>query len=196
MDRTPIKISSGRNKTYIFKRDLKEYGFKPLSKNSSVYIGYIKSHNKFIALKKFCKCNGLKFEINNNYGKRSDSYRYEFFKHNNPILGNFYFCVYCGALKTKNKITIDHLYPVHQVNTSITLQRKLKRMGCENVNSYQNLVAACRTCNLKKSAHLNGWIIRGKLGKSNLFQIIRWLFRGLLIITIAVFSVIELTTIL
>ena len=42
MDRTPIKISSGRNKTYIFKRDLKEYGFKPLSKNSSVYIGYIK----------------------------------------------------------------------------------------------------------------------------------------------------------
>lgn len=128
------------------------------------YEGSVKSSWAVTSLKRLCRQNKVKFELNNDFGKRSTTYRTEYFKHNKPIYKKFYRCVYCGQLLSRRKITVDHIYPVKKVNESIYYQDKLKKMGADSVNDYRNLVSACFRCNAKKSAKTGWWIIKAKIG--------------------------------
>lgn len=129
-----------------------------------MYEGSVKSSWTVTSLKRLCKQNKVKFELNNDFGKRSTTYRTEYFKHNKPIYKKFYRCVYCGRLLSRRKITVDHIYPVKKVNESTYYQDKLKKMGADSVNDYRNLVSACFRCNAKKSAKTGWWIIKAKIG--------------------------------
>ena len=129
-----------------------------------VYEGSVRSGWTVTSLKKLCKQNKVKFEINNEFGKRSTTYRAEYFKHNKPVYKKFYRCVYCGRLLNRKKITVDHIYPVKKVNESTYYQGQLKRIGADSVNNYRNLVAAFFRCNAKKSAKTGWWIIKAKIG--------------------------------
>lgn len=129
-----------------------------------MYEGSVKSSWAVTSLKRLCKQNKVKFELNNDFGKRSTTYRTEYFKHNKPIYKKFYRCVYCGRLLSRRKITVDHIYPVKKVNESTYYQDKLKKMGADSVNDYRNLVSACFRCNAKKSAKTGWWIIKAKIG--------------------------------
>ena len=88
---------------------------------------------------------------------RNAHYRADFFANNKPIIKNgkpYYRCVYCGRLFQKNQITIDHLYPIHKVKNSSfrNINRELlKKFDIEDINDCKNLVAACSSCNKRKS---------------------------------------------
>lgn len=126
---------------------------------------------KISKLREYCRKHHLKFEINNNFGKRSTDYRKEFFSHYHPFLGNsIYLCAYCGRPVTKRKMQIDHIYPVAKVNKSIKLQNKLKRMGATSVNSYQNLAPSCAGCNYIKKANMGHWIYLGFIGRNSIIR--------------------------
>lgn len=137
-----------------------------------MYEGSVKSSWAVTSLKKLCRQNKVKFEINNDFGKRSTTYRTEYFKHNKPIYKKFYRCVYCGRLLSRRKITVDHIYPVKKVNESTYYQDKLKRMGADSVNDYRNLVSACFRCNAKKSAKTGWWIIKAKIGSMKYYWLV------------------------
>lgn len=137
-----------------------------------MYEGSVKSSWAVTSLKRLCRQNKVKFEINNDFGKRSTTYRTEYFKHNKPIYKKFYRCVYCGRLLSRRKITVDHIYPVKKVNESTYYQDKLKRMGADSVNDYRNLVSACFRCNAKKSAKTGWWIIKAKIGSMKYYWLV------------------------
>lgn len=137
-----------------------------------MYEGSVKSSWAVTSLKRLCRQNKVKFEINNDFGKRSTTYRTEYFKHNKPIYKKFYRCVYCGRLLSRRKITVDHIYPVKKVNESTYYQDKLKRMGAYSVNDYRNLVSACFRCNAKKSAKTGWWIIKAKIGSMKYYWLV------------------------
>jgi len=113
-----------------------------------------------------CRSNRLKFYIDNEYGVRSTTYRSEYFKVHSANRHGKYRCVYCGRFYPKEKITIDHLYPVDKVSKDIKLQKRLKKQGIESLNSTNNLVAACQSCNRRKSNKMGKWIWKGYLGQS------------------------------
>ena len=55
--------------------------------------------------------------MNKKVYERSNDYRQQFFKANKPLFGkNIYQCAYCGKLKRKKNITVDHVIPVNKVN--------------------------------------------------------------------------------
>ena len=156
--------------------------------------------DKIASLRRFCRFHGMKFEINNEFGKRSGDYRDAFFKHyrsrtyslfaalvrnwNTDRGCSYYYCAYCGKKTDLKKVTVDHIYPVAKVNASTKLQRKLKRLGYENVNDYRNLTPACAKCNKKKGTKLNWWYIyRGRLGQhQTLMAVVKNINRGILCI--------------
>lgn len=144
----------------------------------------INSIKRFIyKVRKTCR---LAYSIDNSFGKRSATYRKEYFAHNKPIYGKFYRCVYCGTLHTRKNITVDHIYPVKKVNESTYFQEKLKKKGAESVNSYKNLVAACRRCNSKKSANMGLWIPRAYIGSIKGF----WFVVHIIMIAVTVILII------
>lgn len=66
----------------------------------------INSIKRFIyKVRKTCR---LTYSIDNSFGKRSATYRKEYFAHNKPIYGKLYRCVYCGTLHTRKNITIPY----------------------------------------------------------------------------------------
>lgn len=182
---TPIKVSNGRNKASQFHKKLRKLGLKNCG---SEYTGSFILKSKILKIQQFAKDNGLKYEINNDFGKRSNSYRGEYFQHNKPLFKfndtAFYYCAYCGCIRNKRYITIDHLYPVAKVNTSMYYQNKLKKMGAKSVNSYQNLVAACMRCNSKKKTKMGLWLLRGKLGRHKIIWLISTIIKFMLILTV------------
>lgn len=182
----PVKVS-GKN-TYNYKNYLNEN--LKLSWDGEAWTGCAKNNYWLHKIQNFCSEHHLKFEINNNFGKRSKTYRKEFFTHYPSILkSGKYYCAYCGKKLSKQKLTVDHLYPVHVVNKSTYYQEKLKSLGATSVNSYQNLVPACWTCNSLKSAKLGRWIIKGKIGRhQNLWPIRK--FIKLIIVLSILFTII------
>lgn len=133
------------------------------------------------------------------FGKRSSDYRKQFFLSTPPSVGNRYFCVYCGRLLPKKKVTVDHLYPVIKVDSSVRLQKKLSDMGYSSVNDPRNLVAACDRCNKRKASKMGLWIVRGEIGKSSPLWLIRWGVRAMvsiLLLSIAFYQVPEMLRIL
>lgn len=128
--------------------------------------------------------------MNSQY-ERSNNYRKEFFKHNEPILGKYYVCAYCGKPCSSQKITVDHIMPIAKVrnrkgffnNIKAGMYRKiLKLFTIDNINDKKNLVPACKRCNSKKGAKAGLWLIKGLLGRHLTYWIVHWLFvLGLLI---------------
>lgn len=120
---------------------------------------------RFRRVSEFCKTNGLRYKIINDFSERSANYRYEFFKNNKPKIFNRYICVYCGRLMTVKQTTVDHFYPIGAASKSLSLQKRLKRRGLENINDVKNLVPACERCNKRKSAKMGWWLVAGRLGQ-------------------------------
>lgn len=165
----PIMIT-GKFITRKEYHDLCLYRLKNTKENT--FEGYVKNYNKLRRLQRYCCYHKLKFQINNEFGKRSSNYRSEFFSHYKPIKKGRYYCSYCGKLIPKGKVTVDHLYPVHIVNKSSYYQAKLMQIGAKSVNDYRNLVPACKKCNRKKSYKIRGWVLLGKIGRhQNLWPI-------------------------
>lgn len=179
MQTIPVKVSDTKyKKASDYSRTLIKY-YKltcTYKKDSCVYTGELSIY-KSKQLKKFCESKKIKFEIDTKYGKRSNTYRNIFFKNVNPPFFNRYFCVYCGRILSKEQVTVDHLFPVGEVNKNIRLQKKLKKMGAKSVNDYQNLVPSCKKCNNKKGSKMGIWIIKGRIGRYQKLWLIRWTVR-------------------
>lgn len=141
---------------------------------------------KIKKIKKFALRQGLTFRYDNEYGKRNDTYRKTYFNNNPPIKGK-YRCVYCGRRFKKNQVQVDHLYPIAKVSKSYKLQQKLKKQGINSVNDINNLVCACRSCNLKKYTNMGLWIVRGKLGKKEWLWKVRIALRWIIVIAATCF---------
>ena len=169
----PINVSARTEITRKQKKTLKHYG---LVWDGSEFNGLIKSERKIGKIKTYCKNEGLNFKISNSMGNRSANYRSKFFTHHKPqILGRYYICAYCGKLLSKGKVTVDHLYPIGKVSRSVKYQKKLKKQGIQNINSPNNLVAACARCNMKKDDKTGLWILRGRIGRHTGRWILKWL---------------------
>lgn len=102
--------------------------------------------------------------------ERSTNYRYNFFRVNKGINGHrrYYHCSYCGRIKKKDNITVDHLIPVNKVvkgKCRNFWRGVLQVNGVKDINDIRNLVPACRKCNSRKSANTGMWILRGIIGK-------------------------------
>ena len=139
------------------------------------------TERKLERLKAYCRKNHLKFYIDTRYGTRGSSYRARFLRNNDPVLGMFYFCAYCGRPVSKKYVTVDHLYPVAKVSRDPALQKKLRRQGIDDLNSEKNLVPACYRCNQAKAAQMGPWIRKGKIGRHAWVWILRWVLRITLI---------------
>lgn len=171
------EIKNGTNKTYYFRKKLKEFGcqFKKTGKYSGYW--FLNTEDQFLAnrLYAFCKKKGLTFmSIDSSY-TRNAHYRADFFATNKPIIKDdkpYYRCVYCGKLVPKNKITIDHLYPIHKVKKSINRnfnRQMLKKFEIYDINDCKNLVPACSRCNKRKSKKTGIWLLRGYFGNNPIF---------------------------
>lgn len=176
----PITVSS-QNFTRRQQRFLKSQGFEWDGLN---FVGYIQSERAVKKIKYYCQNHKLKFKINNSLGTRSSDYRRIFFIYNKPAIRNKYICAYCGRLLSKDKVTVDHLYPIGKAAKSVKYQKKLNRRGVKNINEPKNLVPACKRCNMHKSAKTGLWIIRGKIGRYKYIWYIRWVLRLVLFIFI------------
>lgn len=109
---------------------------------------------------------------------RSNNYRNKYFSKHKPVFRNLYFCSYCGRIRTRRYITIDHLYPISKAQKSATLRWKLRFRGYKSINDVRNLVPACRTCNEIKSDNVSIiWIIAGRIGSVQWLWIPRHIFR-------------------
>lgn len=171
------EIKNGCNKTYYCRKELKD--FNCLFKKTGKYTGYwyIDTEDQFLAnrLQAFCLKNNLTFiPVESSYSRNSH-YRNDFFLNNPPLIKNgkaYYRCVYCGRLFPKNQITVDHLFPVAKVKSSYNrnLYRKLlKKFEITNINDEKNLVPACLKCNKRKSKKTGIWLLRGIIGKYEIF---------------------------
>ena len=127
------------------------------------YSGQVTKRN-FRKLKRYSEKNGLTLRLTNALGRRRADYRRRFFSGHKPDIGNRYICVYCGKWMKREKVTVDHLYPVGCASRDVRLQKKLERQGIRNINDRRNLVASCKSCNARKANQMGLWILRGKLG--------------------------------
>ncbi len=175
----PITVSGQFTKRQ--KKFLKKYGFEW---DGLQFIGYIPNERVVRKLKYYCQSRKLKFKINNSLGTRSGDYRRIFFIYNKPAIGNKYICAYCGRVLSKEKVTVDHLYPIGKASKSLKYQKKLNRRGVKNINEPRNLVPACKRCNMRKGAKTGIWILRGKIGRYKYVWYFRWAFRLILFIFI------------
>ena len=137
-------------------------------------------YRKYKKVKRYCEAQKLLLKMDTGYLARSGNYRSMFFKYHKPQIGNKYICSYCGKLLSKDKVTVDHLYPVKRVREEPRLQRKLRKMGIHDVNDPRNLVPSCSKCNAKKAAKMGLWIFYGKIGQSTALWIIRKILRLML----------------
>lgn len=120
-------------------------------------------------------------EIADQRYERGGNYRSDFFNAAKPFWRNYYFCIYCGRLVSKRKLQVDHIIPVHKAKTSWMVKKILDVSKMEKgVNDPRNLGASCPKCNLMKGSKMGLWVIRGRIGKSNAFQIFRWMLRFVL----------------
>ena len=172
----PVVVENGRNQTKWYAFRLQNMGLVRDNANGK-FRGKCESKRELNKIKRYCKRKHLKFYINNSYGTRSSDYRKVFFESNKPLLSSFYFCAYCGKLVRRKKITVDHLFPIAKAQKELSLQRKLKWLGIDSINSEKNLVPACEKCNKRKGTKIDGWIIKGYIGKIQWLWIPRWIVR-------------------
>lgn len=171
-----VAVKDGRNKARDFSIKLSFAGLKRCD-DGEKYVKTCRTKRDVERIKNLCARHGLKFMYDNSYAERDSSYRQRFFSAHKPDILGKYFCCYCGRLYPREKITVDHLYPVGAVSQNMRLQRKLSRMGIENINDERNLVAACASCNSAKGKKLGAWIRRGRIGRHRSVWIVRWALR-------------------
>lgn len=120
--------------------------------------------------------------VNKKY-ERSTDYRKNFFKNNSGLFGSDkYQCVYCGKIRDKKKIQVDHHIPVHKVKKFGLGRILMKIKNINNINSTKNLVPACQKCNQRKGSKMGLWLIKGIVGKHFSWWIFVWLLRLLLLL--------------
>ena len=129
-----------------------------------------------------CDEEGLRLKIRNSLGHRRTDYRRRFFSENTGDIGGKYICAYCGKWLKKDKVVVDHLYPVKNASKSVEYQKKLRRHGIRKINDNKNLVASCDKCNRKKGTKGGLWILRGKIGRHRAVWFIRYFIRLLIIL--------------
>ena len=117
-----IRIRSGTHnvRRYRFSLWLKRYIFNPQSNGYGFYEKKDCSKCERNKMLRFCKRKNLSLEAVPTRYTRSRNYRNVFFSQNRTISGR-YRCVYCGRKKPKEKITIDHIFPVHEMEQSVTV---------------------------------------------------------------------------
>ena len=152
-----VKIKNGRKNTAVYKKKLRQMGFswKSTSKNNGYWEKNCEDH-EIRSIERFCRRKGLEAVVYEKNYSRGDHYRKTFFDANKGLFGNgnYYWCAYCGRIFSRKNITVDHLIPVNKVlqgKEKEKYRRKLRLHGITDVNQAENLVAACRSCNLKKS---------------------------------------------
>ena len=141
------------------------------------FTGTAGSKRRINNIKRFCRKNHARFYFDDPKWTRSADYRSTFFKNNPPLPGNTYMCVYCGRRVRKEDITVDHIYPVAKVSSSLRLQKKLERKGIRSVNSAKNLAPACWRCNSRKGTKTGTWVLRAELGRNESLWRVRKLLR-------------------
>ena len=113
---------------------------------------------------------------------RSSNYRSLFFaKYPSPT--GKYRCAYCGKKKPKDKITIDHIFPVHCMEKYPAVRKRAALFGIHGSNDMKNLCTACMRCNQKKEAKMGIWILKGFLGKQPWY----WPLRRILTVILVFF---------
>lgn len=174
---TPQTISvhlpsrSNNHRTYRkYKRALTRLGMHRDSKTSMRATLSTHRIQRIIA---YCRRNHLHYFLESKLSMRSSNYRKKFFDTHPPLFFGCYFCAYCGRLIPKNRVTVDHLYPIGKMRQDMALQKQMKRRGLTNINDPKNLVASCHRCNQKKAAHMGTWIRKGRFGRHPAYWIIR-----------------------
>lgn len=164
----PEKIS------FLGKHRLKQKGYTKL--HDTVYEKDA-PEKEFKKIKRFCDNNGFKVKFISKQTQRSNDYRDIFFAKKPVMVRNKYVCAYCGKLLCKNTVTVDHIYPVNLAQKDLSFQKKIKKWKWESINDPRNLVAACSSCNSKKSAKTGIWIVRGKIGQHLWYWYTRWFIK-------------------
>lgn len=119
--------------------------------------------------------------------RRSTNYRTTFFENNKGVFNKgVYFCAYCGHLKKKEHITVDHIYPINKVKKNTITRKMLQFIGINDINCAKNLAPACARCNSQKGSKTGGWVIRGLIGRHSLFWIIYWIIIAILILSLII----------
>ena len=135
--------------------------------------------------KKFRWKKGITCEIIDANYTRDNVYRKRFFENTKPFKNGKYRCIYCGRKFSKSRITVDHIYPINAARTK-KKQFILKLFGINNINDVKNLGAACMRCNKKKSDKTGLWVLRGLLGRSEIFWLIYNIFRLIFLILLCI----------
>ena len=107
---------------------------------------------------------------------------------NEPRVQAKYRCAYCGKLFEEHNITVDHIYPVAKMVSSEDVRNDAAKHGIMETNDLNNLVAACKSCNEKKSDKMGLWILRGLFGrKESNWRILYGTIAAIIAIIAAVF---------
>lgn len=92
---------------------------------------------------------------------------------------------FCRRKLAREKITIDHIFPVHCMEEYPAVRRRAALFGIRGSNDLKNLVPACRRCNLRKGTRMGWWIIKGFLGRTWWYWPVRKLLRLTVILAVA-----------
>ena len=131
-------------------------------------------------MQRFSRRKGLTFEAVPTQYTRSSNYRSRFFaKHPSPT--GKYRCAYCGKKKPKDKITIDHIFPVHCMEEYPAVRRRAALLGIHGSNDMKNLCTACMRCNQKKEAKEHKKRNRVKARKNKRIFAFTWLAMVILV---------------
>ena len=167
----PVTVSGNHLQEKSVQRRLVRYG---LTDDGIDFSGQVTKGN-YRKIRKYCEKNDLTVRLTNALGRRRADYRRRFFRSHKPDIGKRYICVYCGKWLKREKVSVDHLYPIGQASRDVRLQKKLSRQGIRNINDPKNLVAACQSCNARKANQMGLWILRGKLGRHPGFWLLLYL---------------------
>lgn len=132
-----ISASNGQMAEYIMKKGMFQTG---------------KNH-----MQRFSRRKGLTFEAVPTQYTRSSNYRSRFFaKHPSPT--GKYRCAYCGKKKPKDKITIDHIFPVHCMEEYPAVRRRAALLGIHGSNDMKTYVLpVCGAIRKKKRKWESGF---------------------------------------
>lgn len=90
-------------------------------------------------MQRFSRRKGLTFEAVPTQYTRSNSYRSQFFACHPSATGK-YRCAYCGKKKPKDKITIDHIFPVHCMEKYPAVRKRAALFGIHGSNDRKTYV--------------------------------------------------------
>lgn len=165
--------STRRHSTYFQRYALRAMGYTFESRNKE----WVRQADgtDLQSAQEFCKKYGFNLVIDLPQYRRSGNYREMFFEtHLGVCNSDYYFCSYCGHLRNKKHITVDHLISVDAAQKSRFAKWIFKRIGIQNVNDPKNLVPACLRCNQRKGKKTGFWLIRGTIGRHRCFWFIFW----------------------